>query len=1048
MQVFKSLLIQIRDDISKMFNINKEQVGQVIDRAITPTTSAQNTLTTEILSKMIKPEIVIGLDVVATIPPSLNVNISPGYGSAQGKVHELQVQQNIAIDNQVGIYYVILDGTRVKVSATCGSGLPLAKIVIPEPGVTNKILNDKSDESSYDGYIVSGKDLLFNNDFMIDDDTIAALKNTLTKIFGEYIFGTIKANDSLNITNEQGTLNIDSNSMTFTNISGNELASYGAHEARIGNIKITPSTVQSRNFQAGVNGFQLKDDGNAEFNNITARGTIYATIGQIGGLTIEANSIHTSNYITNFSGFSLSSDGNTEFNNITARGTLSSPLFSSGYSGYGWKIDKDGSATFQNGLFRGEIRTANFVKDNVSVTNGDLIVTNGTALASGTTSSQAYIYTKEAVFSNNDITLIKTPEQAEYIMIMSGTSNYYWVNRDINKLYMYSPVYPPAQTDTYVKATGSIVSQPYYATDPTKPLMGATSDRYWYNSPSAATQRFHIDLGSTKTIQCIYYENWCYLGYNTENDAKNFTFWGSNNAADFADLVYSHDGTWTQIGGTYQFEQHVALDKADPKYILVSNTTAYRYYAFKLIDTWQVDSMYVGLNRLELRESRGISGAWQIGDVIASQGNRVAIVASGDITANLPYIDVIQRNSTSWNDSTTMTRLGNLTGITDVNFGNLSGYGLYTQNGYFIGSLKASNISGGTISGTASSIGTSARVVQTADNLIAYNASSSEVFRIDLTGGNSGDITIGNVADNKYLKWDDSTNLFSFIITSGTSTSKLSIGGNDIYNKYPLSIIDSNIQFKNNANAQVGAIGKIGAGTGLDINANNSISLYTGSSERVNISSTIFTVNTDMSLPTAKKLFFDGGSDTYIYEESANLLTLITGTTATLRVRLGAAGTYAATLVNGANSTTGYGLEIFAGDNGAGTAAYFAIFNRPDSTNCGYIVKNGANAVAYVTTSDARMKENIKDTKFGLADLLKLKVRDFSFKGFADDKHTGLVAQEVLPIYKEAVSVPTDSNKMMGIDYGKFTPLLVKAIQEQNVIINDLKKRIEKLEAK
>jgi hypothetical protein len=36
--------------------------------------------------------------------------------------------------------------------------------------------------------------------------------------------------------------------------------------------------------------------------------------------------------------------------------------------------------------------------------------------------------------------------------------------------------------------------------------------------------------------------------------------------------------------------------------------------------------------------------------------------------------------------------------------------------------------------------------------------------------------------------------------------------------------------------------------------------------------------------------------------------------------------------------------------------------------------------------------------------------------------------------------------KYQEVDYGKLTPLLVKAIQEQQTIIDDLKSRIETLE--
>ena len=52
-------------------------------------------------------------------------------------------------------------------------------------------------------------------------------------------------------------------------------------------------------------------------------------------------------------------------------------------------------------------------------------------------------------------------------------------------------------------------------------------------------------------------------------------------------------------------------------------------------------------------------------------------------------------------------------------------------------------------------------------------------------------------------------------------------------------------------------------------------------------------------------------------------------------------------------------------------------------------------------------------------------------------------AQEVFPY---AVSGEKDGEKMQGMDYGRITPLLVKAIQEQQEQIEQLKTQIETLQ--
>jgi hypothetical protein len=61
---------------------------------------------------------------------------------------------------------------------------------------------------------------------------------------------------------------------------------------------------------------------------------------------------------------------------------------------------------------------------------------------------------------------------------------------------------------------------------------------------------------------------------------------------------------------------------------------------------------------------------------------------------NAPYIDVFDgvTSSADWQSTTkTKVRLGKLNGITDALFGALTGYGLYTQSGYFTGGIRATS---------------------------------------------------------------------------------------------------------------------------------------------------------------------------------------------------------------------------------------------------------------------------------------------------------------------------------------------------------------------
>lgn len=172
----------------------------------------------------------------------------------------------------------------------------------------------------------------------------------------------------------------------------------------------------------------------------------------------------------------------------------------------------------------------------------------------------------------------------------------------------YESQYPPAQSDTYVKATSHISANfwPYFATDPSKSVIGDSNGNAWVSNLATTNQRFHIDLGEAKIIKRIYYENYHESGLYINPGAKNFTIWGSNDSDSFAELTYGVDTGWTQLTTEQSFfDQHIGSNIADPKYILITNVTAYRYYAFKFADCWNASDEFMGLRRVELQIETG-----------------------------------------------------------------------------------------------------------------------------------------------------------------------------------------------------------------------------------------------------------------------------------------------------------------------------------------------------------------------------------------------------------------------------------------------------------
>ena len=112
-----------------------------------------------------------------------------------------------------------------------------------------------------------------------------------------------------------------------------------------------------------------------------------------------------------------------------------------------------------------------------------------------------------------------------------------------------------------------------------------------------------------------------------------------------------------------------------------------------------------------------------------------------------------------------------------------------------------------------------------------------------------------------------------------------------------------------------------------------------------------------------------------------------------------------------------------------------------------------SSATAFPTSSDKRLKKNIEDAPSAIDKVLTAQV--VSHDWIDDDAHVeyGFVAQDLQRIIPQAVVEGTDKedgsiNMPWGVDYSKIVPLLTKAIQEQQTIINELKTRIEALESK
>jgi hypothetical protein len=153
------------------------------------------------------------------------------------------------------------------------------------------------------------------------------------------------------------------------------------------------------------------------------------------------------------------------------------------------------------------------------------------------------------------------------------------------------------------------------------------------------------------------------------------------------------------------------------------------------------------------------------------------------------------------------------------------------------------------------------------------------------------------------------------------------------------------------------------------------------------------------------------------------------------------------------------GGYTYEGGSGTGTRTF--------AVNSNGNVQNTNNS--YGSLSDAKLKENIVDASPKLDDLMRVKIRNFNL--IADEaktKQIGVVAQELEEIFPSMIEehidytfesyvredgvadsrgIPTGTITK-EVKYSVFVPMLIKAMQEQQALIQDLTTRLAALEAK
>jgi len=335
------------------------------------------------------------------------------------------------------------------------------------------------------------------------------------------------------------------------------------------------------------------------------------------------------------------------------------------------------------------------------------------------------------------------------------------------------------------------------------------------------------------------------------------------------------------------------------------------------------------------------------------------------------------------------------------------------------------------------------------DSMRFSNSGNAERMRID----SSGNVGIGTTSPNTKLHIEG-----GFVVRSSSSSVF-----NDSNNAENVRMLDAGITFNADAIDKDFTIKSDNNAAMFHVDAGNDrVGIGTTSpSKLLHIQSDTnyegiqikgaghkqLTIESTQSSKQALVTFTTNSQNMSIGLETDNAFIFHSGTAGSERMRITSAGKFVVGDTSALNGGGALGSFVFSGSQGvfistvAQSTGEVMGFVHQKTSVVGTIAINSS-STTYNTSSDARLKDVTGEAR-GLEVINALNPVSYNWK--VDGKEDeGLIAQECEDIVPNAIT--KNSSDYYGMDYSKLVVHLVKGMQEQQTIIEDLKSRIKTLE--